>query len=295
MFYLKIKKILENILPLFLFNTIINIWRNIFIQPKNQIKRIKLRKFKNKIYKKISINNMSYFLKLNPLNWYVDNELFLKWIYEKGIFELMYKNINKGDTCIDIWANIWMYTNFWPNLVWKTWKIIWFEPIKRIYEQNLSSIRKNKYENITLYNKACSNKEDKLTIQISENNIWWSSLEGTFKWESEEKILTIIWDKILLKEDKINFIKIDTEWHEWKVLQGIEKTIKKFTPKIIIEFSPYLFSEENDWKKILAFFIPLYSNVYILELNKELNLRNEADIKTYNNLINERQVNLYFK
>ena len=229
--YLKIKKKLNNILPKFIFNFIIYIWRNSFIKFNNFIKNNKLINFDKEIFKKIKINNISYLLKLNPNNWFIDKKIYTNWIYEKEIYTLMYKNISKNYICVDIWANIWMYTNFLPKLIWKKWKVIWFEPIKSIYKQNNESIKKNWYINVKLYNYACSDKEEDIIININDENIWWSSLIYNNKHNRQESIKSIIWDSILLKEAKIDFIKIDTEWHELNVLNWIIKTIEKFKPK----------------------------------------------------------------
>jgi FkbM family methyltransferase len=46
----------------------------------------------------------------------------------------------------------------------------------------------------------------------------------------------------IVKEEKIkdiNFIKIDVEGHEWPVLRGAKKTIRKFNPWILLEFNSY--------------------------------------------------------
>ena len=51
-------------------------------------------------------------------------------------------------------------------------------------------------------------------------------------------------DDVLDKEDKIGLIKMDVEGHEWFVLKGAEKTIKKNKPIIIFEHNAV--EDEND-------------------------------------------------
>ncbi|MDD3793693.1 MAG: FkbM family methyltransferase [Candidatus Gracilibacteria bacterium] len=293
MYYIKVRNKIEKILPKYIFNILINSWRMIIrIKRKNQEK--KLKNFIKDIYKKVKIKNISFQLLISHKNGTVDNEIFINGIYEKEIFYIMYKNIKKDYICVDIGANIGMYTNFLPKLVGKNGKVIGFEPIQAIYNQNLSSINKNKYENVYLYNKACSDVNGETIININDLNMGGSSIERKNSSNITEKISTIIGDEILLKEEKINFIKIDTEGHEWKVIKGIEKTINKFSPKMIIEFSPYLFSDKNDGKKILDFFLCRYNYVYIVEKGEKLNLKKENDIYKYYELENETQVNLFF-
>jgi FkbM family methyltransferase len=47
------------------------------------------------------------------------------------------------------------------------------------------------------------------------------------------------------KIKRINYIKIDTDGHEYKVLKGSENTIARFKPVIIFEISKYLMVESN--------------------------------------------------
>jgi len=209
----------------------------------------------------------------------------------------MIKNIKDGDTFVDIGANIGIYTNFIPQLVWEKWKVIAFEPISKIYNQNMKSIQANKYTNVTLYNLACSNKKQETKIYFKEGNIWWSHIGkqeilGDVE-ENSEIIKAIIWDDILLKENKIDFIKVDTEWYEWKVLQWIQKVINRDKPKIIIEFAPHQY-QWDDAKNILKFLWKHYSKVYLIEYKKTLQIDGNFSKDQYKKLLDLEYVNLFF-
>ena len=39
----------------------------------------------------------------------------------------------------------------------------------------------------------------------------------------------------------IDFIKLDVDGHEYSVLMGGKETLKTYTPKILMEFAPYLY------------------------------------------------------
>lgn len=45
--------------------------------------------------------------------------------------------------------------------------------------------------------------------------------------------------------DKIDFIKIDTDGHEYEVFKGADKAIAKYRPKIIFEIGLYVMDEKN--------------------------------------------------
>jgi len=296
--YLYIKKKLKTVLPSKIFDILIFTWRLFFVKILHFNRNRKLRKFKSPFFKKISIWNInSFHLKISPYNWYIDRVIYLENIYEKNIFMLMSVIIKEWDTCVDIWANIWMYTNFLPKIVWTQWKVIWFEPIKRIYIQNQESIKYNHYwKNVVLYNSACWYHKKQSLIHICPDNVWGSSLykqKCHTEWTTE-KINTVIWDEILSTENKINFIKIDTEWYELNVLKGLKKTIYRFKPYIIIEFSPTLFEKVTDSLEILTILKTNYHFVYIIEHKVLLNLELKLDEIKYQKLANEKQVNLFF-
>jgi hypothetical protein len=54
-------------------------------------------------------------------------------------------------------------------------------------------------------------------------------------------------DKIVrqLRINMIDFIKLDVDGHEYSVLQGGKETLKTYTPKILMEFAPYLYDPES--------------------------------------------------
>lgn len=58
-----------------------------------------------------------------------------------------------------------------------------------------------------------------------------------------------------VKPERVDFIKIDTDGHEWSVLQGAEKLIARFMPAVIFEVGQYVMEEKGiDFSTYLHFF-----------------------------------------
>lgn len=169
--YLIIKKKLEKILPKKLFNISIFLWRKTAIPFQNWLYNQKKSRFKEKQFKKIFVANQEFYLQIDPKNGYIDEQFFLYGIYEKEIFELISREVKAGETFVDIGANIGMYTNFTPKIVGENGKIIAFEPITKIFQQNKESNEKNNYKNVFLHNFALSNSETETKIYLNETNI----------------------------------------------------------------------------------------------------------------------------
>ncbi len=167
------------------------------------------------------------------------------------------KKICKENTslCIDIGANKGEYSKY--ILENSNHSVIAFEPI------NVSYKKLKKYEKIfskrfSVFNLAISNESGQKKIYFDKNNLQWSSLDQkinkidylrnlkNFK-KCKVTKLDIFWKKNKKKFKDIKLIKIDTEGHEFEVLQGAKNVIKYYKPKYIqIEYNwHHLFKNIN--------------------------------------------------
>lgn len=77
------------------------------------------------------------------------------------------------------------------------------------------------------------------------------------------------------KIKRLDFIKIDTDGHEFEVLKGAQKVISKFKPIIIFEIGIYIMEERNiDFSDYLQFFDPLNYSLFNSSNLKEINANN---------------------
>ena len=163
-------------------------------------------------------------------------QLFLRLLWykisRKVDYEIIYadKILKKKRRFLDIGTNVGIYSYYFSK---KFKKIESFEPIKEITHR-LTAL---KYKNINLHHVALSNQNSNLKFYIPIKNGRLipplATLEKRAK-PYEERIISV------KKLDKFNFknidlIKIDVEGHEYKVILGAVKTIKKNLPIIICE------------------------------------------------------------
>lgn len=226
-------------------------------------------------FKKFNFLNVNFLIKVDPYkNGLVDNEIFVKGVYEPKYLKLIKENLNKDDIFLDIGANIGQHSLFASKIVGNTGKIIAFEPLKDIYKQFKESIEKNNFTNLFIYNNACGEINKKIPIYLNIKNMGGSSLiKNTYNSVKDlsEVIEVINPTNILNRETKINFIKIDVEGYELEVLKGLKDIIQKFKPKILLEYSPYYYKIKNfgdDSQKILDFLFENNYSVFDVELDK---------------------------
>lgn len=204
---------------------------------RNTILKLIIWFYPRSFFKKISFKNVSFELLLNKSNGYIDREFMIYGIYEKEIFSLIYDLASKDKVFVDIWANIGQYTNFW-SILFK--HVFAFEPINRIYRQNLISLRKNGLTNVSLFNVALWEKDDNLKIYENSNNVWNSSLFSQVCDEHKggdlsEYVKVQKWDNII--SWPIDLVKIDVEGYELYALKGMNNLLELYSPDIIMEFS----------------------------------------------------------
>ncbi len=159
------------------------------------------------------------------------------------------KSIKKFNpkVCVDIGAHTGSYTKLIINEL--DCKVISFEPNKYSFLKlkKLKSIFSNK---IYPFNYAITNQNKNLYLYYGDRLSQLASLSKNLskinfiKNSNKNKILVkgITLDNFFNKHknkfSRIDFIKIDAEGHEFEVLQGAKKVIKKFKPNFIqLEFN----------------------------------------------------------
>lgn len=185
----------------------------------------------------------------------IELSLFLFGRFQNHIIKNSFLTIDKNATIIDIGANVGLMTLQFAKLV-PNGKVYSFEPtfyaLERL-KKNLS-LNPELNKNVTVINSFVS--------EISSDNpeiIAFSSWKvngerdennhpvhlGTPK--NAEGVPSVSLNDFVenQKPEKIDFIKIDTDGHEYEVFKGAEKVIAKYRPKIIFEIGLYVMEEKN--------------------------------------------------
>jgi len=158
-----------------------------------------------------------------------------KTFFEMSILQELQPYIKKNAVIFDIGANIGNHSVYWA-IKSNAKKIYSFEPVQNIFNILKRNIELNNVtEKVKIYNIGLSNEKINGSISyynpkdIGRTQIK-QDLNGNL---SLEKL-----DNIKIDEDTIDFLKIDVEGHELKVLQGGKETIKTYKPIIFVESFP---------------------------------------------------------
>jgi FkbM family methyltransferase len=150
--------------------------------------------------------------------------------------------IEDQDVVIDIGANVGLFSVLAANLAHKG-RVYSFEPVRENFERLNSNIKLNDIRNITTENKGVSDKKKKATIHLIEHSGGHSLSLNKIKLLQEktsatQKIECIslkdVFDKYKIK--RCNFLKLDCEGEEYKILTALPPTYFERIDKIALEF-----------------------------------------------------------
>jgi FkbM family methyltransferase len=160
---------------------------------------------------------------------------------EPGMAKVLSENLKGGDTFIDVGAYIGYYSILARIIVGESGKVVSFEPNPESYEILRRNIELNRYANVVAENVALSDEEGTLKLFIGRATKDSSSLFLAEEVD-EERYVTV---KVTTLDNYCqshgiapNFVKIDAEGAEYKILKGFEKTINAYHPKLVIEIHP---------------------------------------------------------
>jgi FkbM family methyltransferase len=215
----------------------------VFFRLSRKIKNNK-NKYKNQTLFKITnacFGNM--FMELD-IHSYMGGSIY--WSGYHHINESIYLNkiLTSNMVFVDLGANQGEFTLIASKYI-KNGKIISFEPVSTNFKRLKKNIELNQIKNVELNQFGLSDKNITLPIytnpNISEGGIN-EGLSTLFidgnKNQFEENVELKIFDELYFQTlERLDFIKIDIEGSELFALKGMEKSIEKFKPILLIEIN----------------------------------------------------------
>lgn len=186
---------------------------------------------------------------------YIKTDLIQKLIYLKSNY-FEYENLDyvckiwnggiigeKISKCLvlDIGANIGNHTLFFLNEC-NALKVMSFEPVLETFHVLEKNIKLNHVEErVELINAGVSDKPGKAMISLFDKN----NIGGTRICQSSDGKMTLLTIDSLGINNSIGLIKIDVEGQELSVLKGMQDTLCRHKPYIMIEIEDDNFEDAN--------------------------------------------------
>lgn len=223
-----------------LLNTIINI-QNPWLYYKDVFKIFK----KNEIYQLNLRNGLKIFLRANTPDRGIFNEIFFHKYYNPKNYE-----ISENDTVIDIGAHIGVFSLYAGQYA-KNVTVYSFEPNADNYQMLIKNINANHLSNIRPSNFAVNstNKMEKMYLDNSNDSHGFYSKNNTHYTIVNCINLQKVIEKNKIK--RINFLKMDCEGSEYKILYSLPEKTFKIIDKMVFEF--HIKNSGHDPEKLIKF------------------------------------------
>lgn len=172
--------------------------------------------------------------------------------FEPLTIEIMKRFLRKGDTFIDIGANIGFLSAIGAGLVGKAGQVHCFEPSPRDFKRLEGFARLNPDHKIVC--NQCALGEEPGTANLDVTNLWWigwNTIVPNFMRTDARKesvqVPVMRFDEYVREKGKemgrISLVKIDTEGFELPVLKGFQRYFESTSllPAILCEVNPQAF------------------------------------------------------
>ena len=168
--------------------------------------------------------------------------------YDDYNFAVIENIVNPGDVCLDIGANIGVYSMVLAELSGSSQNIHSFEPVRHIRNKLIANAKLNGFKSLHINDFALGAEPGKIDMYQVKEGVFRA---GTSTFVENENFQTLDkehfdvipvdikqLDHYVSEQDltQVDFLKIDVEGFEWNVLQGGQETLKKFKPAIIMEY-----------------------------------------------------------
>lgn len=177
----------------------------------------------------------------------VSAEISQRRAYEPYVEKMLRSVTRKGDTFVDIGANIGYFTALAAHLVGADGRVIAWEPLDKNVQLIYATVWENGFGNVTVYPFAASS-EVRLVPMISSPL---SSNAGIRRGEIGSQRTRVIaqsqrLDDQLAHLDRLDVIKFDIEGHEIHAWRGAERLLSRHRPHVLTEFHPRCIRSNTD-------------------------------------------------
>lgn len=169
---------------------------------------------------------------------YIGRSAFFVGDLDRKITWICRKIVGKGDTVLDIGANIGVVTVLLSKLVGAGGRVHSFEPNPRLVDVLRKTAHRNGSKNVVIHDFALGEKADYLDLAVPPGNAGAASLirEDAATPTAVHRVRVLPLDDIIEKEaiKSIRLIKIDVEGFEEMVFKGASKMLRTVRPDAIL-------------------------------------------------------------
>lgn len=184
---------------------------------------------------------------------YVDTRELIDWTvifsgdYESHIGALFRLVLERGDTTIDVGANVGMHTLTLARIVGPPGKVIAFEPNPEVRDRLRQNVELNRFAHVRVDRRALGYDAAHGSLRVpavGSAEAWNSGMASLVALETPHKCVevdVVPLDSIVneLGVDRIRLVKIDVQGYEVPVLRGMARVAERYQPAIVFEYEDW--------------------------------------------------------
>lgn len=192
------------------------------------------------------------------LDDWIPQHLFFLGGYEQEELKLMDSILSNGSVFIDVGANIGLFSLHAARKAGEKGRVVSFEPLSKNFDALKRNISLNAFKNIIPEKLAISNMTEPIQISYDDKEGNSGMASSYLKdYTGSETVYSVTLDSYLKNHgvERVDFIKLDIEGGEYPALEGMEETIKRYRPAILIEINEEILSATPYSKKDILDFL----------------------------------------
>jgi FkbM family methyltransferase len=193
-----------------------------------------------------TIDGIRYRLDLSEM---IDSNVLLLGGHEPKTMATVRRHVSGGDIALDIGANAGYYTLPLAQCVGPTGRVFAFEPTQWAYEKLQVNLGLNDFTNIQAEKLALTDSPGRREVSSSETAFRASwPLAGRPQSRPGEVVEFVTLDDYLRDNnvEAVDFLKVDVDGFELRVVRGAVETLRRFRPSMLIEIGKATEAEVGD-------------------------------------------------
>jgi FkbM family methyltransferase len=188
--------------------------------------------------------------------------------YEPHVTAVIKDLVQSGQTFVDIGANIGFFTSLAARLVGHVGKVIAVEANPENVQILFACLIRNGFTNVKVLPFAASDEQSIHSLEIGGSNATVAAPRDPSA--STQYVQSVILDRQLANEGRIDVVKIDIEGFEVRAFRGFRDLLRKFRPTVVGEFHPIALREigDSEPEEYINELARIHTDFYVITMDK---------------------------
>lgn len=182
----------------------------------------------------VEIDERILFARMNDPN--IGSVILREREYEPHVTSVIKGLVQRGQTFVDIGANIGYFTSLAARLVGHGGRVIAVEANPDNVQILCACLVRNRFTNVEVLPFAASDEQSIHSLEIGGSNA--TLVAPRDPSASIAYVQSVILDRCLAAEERIDVVKIDIEGYEVRAFRGFRDLLSRFRPSVVGEFHP---------------------------------------------------------